>query len=72
MADLRKQDHKFISALAADGVGTAHACQQSFGNGLKKLVAGSMPQRIVDVLETIQSRKITARGLFWRRARQTD
>jgi hypothetical protein len=31
-----------------------------------------MPQRIVDVLETIQSRKITARGLFWRRARQTD
>src|SRR5712664_4397690 len=57
ISDLRKQDHEFISALAADRVGTAHAGQQSFGNGLKKLVSGGMSQRIVDVFEAIQIQK---------------
>src|SRR5260370_11723215 len=57
IGDLRQQDHEFISALAADRVGTAHAGQQSFGNGLKKLVAGGMSQLIVDAFETIQLQK---------------
>src|SRR6266436_222888 len=62
MADLRKQDHKFISALAADGVGVANASQQSFRNGLKKLVADRMSQRIVDVFEMIQIQKKHGKG----------
>jgi len=62
MADLRKQDYKFISALAADSVGIANAGQQSLGNGLKKLVADGVSQRIVDVLETIQIQKEHGKG----------
>ena len=55
--DFGKQDDEFIAALAADGVGTAHAGQQAFRNGLKKQVADGMSQRIVDVLEMIQIEK---------------
>src|SRR5258707_467812 len=54
MADLGEQNNEFISALAADRVRTAHARQQSFCNGLQKLVAGGMSQRIIDVFEAIQ------------------
>src|SRR5229473_612279 len=57
ISDLRKQDHEFVSALAADRVRTAYSRQQSLGNGLKKLVADGMSQRIVDVFETIQIQK---------------
>src|SRR6202158_4857445 len=57
IGDLRKQDHEFISALPADRVRPAHTRQQSFGNGLKKLVADGMSERIVDVFETIQIQK---------------
>src|ERR1700676_531278 len=57
MGDLGKEDHKFIAALAADGVGTAHARQQSSRNGLQKGVAGGTSQGIVDVFETIQIQK---------------
>src|ERR1700716_1045651 len=55
--DLRKKNHEFIAALAADGVRAAHAGLQPFCNGLKKLIADGMPERIVDVFEAIQIHK---------------
>ena len=49
-----KQHHELITALAAHRVGQAYALDEPIGDGLKKLVADRMPQRIVDMLEAIE------------------
>src|ERR1700686_2980187 len=51
---LRKQNHELVSALTADGVRTAHAGHQPSGNGLQKLVADGVSERIIYVFESIQ------------------
>ncbi len=53
LVDLRGKDDEFIAALAAHGVGGLDAAEQTRGDGLKKLVAGRVSERIVDVLEAV-------------------
>ena len=71
MLDFGKQHDEFIAALPADRVRGAHAIHQPLGDGLKKLVADRMSQRIVDVLETVQIQK-QHRDLFRMTLRQGD
>jgi hypothetical protein len=51
---LGKQHHKFIAALTAHGVGAAHRGSQAIRDGLKKLVADGVPERVVNLFEVIQ------------------
>src|ERR1700683_1984891 len=54
VSDFRKQDHKFIPALAADRVRFADTSRYASGYGLKEFVTDSMPKRVVDALEPVQ------------------
>ena len=57
MLDLRKENHEFIAAMAADGVGTAHAGEDAAGNGLQQLVADGMAPGIVDFFKVVEIHK---------------
>jgi len=54
LLDLRQKDDEFVAALAADRVGEADAGKQPAGGGLQDLVAGRVPEGVVDGLEMIQ------------------
>ena len=54
LLNIGKHQHEFIPSPAADGVRLAHAPHQALRHRLQQLVAGQMPQRIVDLLELIQ------------------
>ena len=69
--DFRQQHDEFIAALPADRVRGAYAIHKALGDGLKKLVADRMPQRIVDVFEAIQIQK-QHRDVFHVTRRQGD
>jgi hypothetical protein len=71
LLDVRQQDHELVTALATDRVGGAHTRGQAARNRLQHLVADRMPQRIVDVLETIQVQE-EQRHLFAAPLRQPD
>ena len=49
-----KQHNEFIPAVPTYRVRTAYAVYQAFSHRFKKLVASGVPERIVDVLETVQ------------------
>src|SRR5579863_4850840 len=57
IGDLWEQDHEFIPAEAAYGVGTPYTSNRAFRNQAKQLVARRVPQRIVDLFEAIQIQK---------------
>jgi hypothetical protein len=52
--DVLEKDHKLIAALPADRILSTHTTQQPPGHGLKKIVAGGVPERVVDPLKAIQ------------------
>ena len=52
--NFQKQNDEFVAALPADGIRAAYAFHQTRSDRLQELVAGRMPERIVDVLEAVQ------------------
>jgi len=57
--------------MAADGIRAAHDSRQTGRDGLQKLVADRMTERIVDVLESVQVQKQN-RDLLRMTARRGD
>ncbi len=53
LSQLRQQDHKFVAALPADGIGMADASGQSPCDGLQQAIADGVTQGIIDGLESI-------------------
>src|SRR6202789_3292218 len=57
IAQFLKEHHKLVSSQARDGVALPHAEPKALCNILEQLISGSMPQRIIDLLETIEIEK---------------
>jgi len=66
-----EQGDECIADLPADGIRTAQTPHEAFCDGLKKVVAGRMSNRIVGVLEGIQIHK-QHRELFLVPMRDSD
>jgi len=64
MFDLAEQYHELIATLAADSVGCPHTTSELIGNHPQHPIAHGMPQRIIDLLETIKVQKQQGHLLF--------
>jgi len=50
----RKKDDEFVPSHSTNGVRCSATVNKPAGNGLEEPVANEVPQRVIDVLETIQ------------------
>ena len=54
MFDLAKNNHELVAAVTADSVRLPQRPTKAAGQGHQELIAGQVPQRIVDVLEPVE------------------
>ena len=49
-----EQDRELVAAEAGDGVGRAHRVGQALADVAQKLIAGVVPEAVVDLLEPVE------------------
>jgi len=62
LLDFGEQDYELVAPLATHRVRIPDICQQTFGDRLQDLIADGMPERVVDVLESIQIQRAEDRS----------